>query len=171
MKRFGIIATTVALAILATSAVASAQMGVAVMWQGTGIPSIFALPIEFGEGMVLQPFAGFNWVSDKGPGAGSAVTLGASFEKGFGTGDTHPLFGGKVAVHINSPKGYDSYTDFGVGVFLGGSAKLADNVTLVGQWGPMLTAFSKKSPNSLGDDWVEVNSEASITLRWFVFGK
>jgi hypothetical protein len=170
MKRFGIIATTVALAILATSAVASAQMGVAAMWTGSGIAPIMALPIAFGEGMVLQPMVGIHWESDKGQYfPGTAITLGSSFEKGFGTGDTHPLFGGKLAVDIYSPKVGDSWTNFNVGVFLGGSAKLADNVTLVGQWGPTITAYGKKGTIS-GESYTTLDSEASITLRWWVFG-
>ena len=169
MKKFGIVVTTAALAILATTAVASAQMGVAVMWEQGGVVPVFALPITVGDGMVIQPVAAFEWVADDGPNPGSAFLLGLGIEKHMMEGDTRPLIGAQVAVSINSPKVGDSYTNFGVGVFLGGTAKLADNVSLVGQWGPAITIVGEKGSPS-GKSYATVSSQASITLRWWVFG-
>jgi hypothetical protein len=168
MKKFGIVVTTVALAILATTAVASAQLGVAVMWKADGVAPIFALPIQMGDAMVIQPMAAFYWGADDSPNPGTALMLGGSLEAHMGEGDTRGLFGGKVAVEIGSPKEGDSYTDFHIGAFIGGTAKLADNVALVGQWGPTMTMIGKRS--SLGKSYAVINSDASITLRWWVFG-
>ena len=168
MKKLGIVVTAAVLAILATTAVASAQQGVAVMWEGSGLTPVMAVPIMFGEGMVLQPEVGVLWVADKGPYPGTAFLLGASIEKHMMEGDTKPLFGAKARVEIGSPKGSDSYTDFSIGVFLGGTAKLAENVSLVGQWGPTMTLIGKRT--SHGDSYATVSSTASITLRWWLWG-
>jgi len=168
MKRFGIVATTVALAILATTAVASAQIGVAVMWEGNGIAPVFALPITFGEGMVFQPMAGIWWEGDKGPYPGTEFMIGASFEKQMGEGDTRPLFGALAALDMISPKEGDSYTDFSIGVFVGGTAKLAENVSLVGAWGPTMTMVGKRT--SAGDSYATLNSTAHVALRWWLWG-
>jgi hypothetical protein len=169
MKRFGIVATTVALAIFATTAVASAQLGVAVMWQGGGVAPIYALPIQMGEAMVIQPMAAFAWVAEDGGAiAGSAYMLGGSLEAHFGDGDAKGLVGGKLFVEFGSPKGEDTWTDFQVGIFLGGTAKLADNLSLVGQWGPTLTMVGKRS--LFDKSYIAESSDASITLRWWVFG-
>ncbi len=168
MKKFGIVATVAALAVLATTGVAGAQMGVAAIWSGGGVVPIMALPIHVGDAMVIQPMAGFDWVADKGPNPGSAFMVGGSLEAQFGGEETKALFGGKVTVDITSPKVGDSYTDFHIGAFLGGTAKLSDNVSLVGQWGPTMTMVGKRSSN--GESYATVSSDASITLRWWVFG-
>lgn len=168
MKKFGIVVATVALAILATTAVANAQLGVAVMWEGSGVAPVFALPIAVGEAMVIQPMAGVYWVGDKGPNPGSVFMLGGSLEAHFGGGDTKGLFGGKLFVDFGSPKGGDSFTDISLGAFLGGSAKLGENLSLVGQWGPTLTLVGKRTAN--GENYSTISSDASITLRWWVFG-
>ncbi len=169
MKRIGLIIATTALAILATASVSSAQMGVAVMWEGGGIPGVFALPITFGEGMVFQPVVMIDWQGDDGPTPGTRLGLGASFEKEMGEGDTKPLFGGRAGVAIVSPKVGDSYTNFSLGVFVGGTAKLADNVSIVGQWGPDVTIVGEKGSAS-GKSYASINSAASLTLRWWIWG-
>jgi hypothetical protein len=169
MKRFGIVATTVALAIMATTAVASAQMGVAVMWDGNGLAPVMALPITIGEGMVLQPKVGILWVADDGPTPGTEFMIGASFEKHMMEGDTRPLFGVHAAVDAVSPKEGDSYTNFNLGVFIGGTAKLAENVSIVGQWGPTLTMVGEKG-SVTGKSYSTLHSSAALTLRWWLWG-
>ncbi|MBI5868047.1 MAG: hypothetical protein HZB43_07145 [candidate division Zixibacteria bacterium] len=169
MKRIGLIIATTALAVLATAAVSTAQMGVAVMWEGGGIPSVMALPIMFGEGMVFQPMAMINWQGDDGPNPGTQIGLGASFEKQMGDADTKPLFGARAGVSIVSPKEGDSYTNFSLGVFLGGTAKLGDNLSIVGQWGPDVTIVGEKG-SATGKSYASINSAASLTLRWWIWG-
>ena len=168
MKKFALTVVAIAFAAMLLTGSASAQMGVAVIWDGGGVAPIFALPIQMGEAMVIQPMAAFQWVADKGPNPGTAFMLGGSLEAHMGEGDTRGLFGGKVAVEITSPKVGDSFTDFAIGAFIGGTAKLADNVSLVGQWGPTMTLVGKRV--SGGDSYAMLSSDASITLRWWVFG-
>ena len=160
MRNKKLVIVGAAIMVLAFAAVSNAQMGVGVKWE-TGIPDIMTFPIMFGEGMVLQPMLGFESVSD----AYTEIEAGVSLEKHMREGTT-PLFGGYAAIDMVSPDEGDSWTNFGFGVFVGGSASLADNVDLVGQWGPSVTVLAEEA----GDATI-VFSNASLTLRWWLWGE
>jgi hypothetical protein len=166
MKKLSVVLAGVAIVVMASGGAANAQMGVATMWTGSGVPDVMALPIMFGEGMVLQPMVAF--VSESNSGTNTDVGLGLSIEKQMREG-TSPLFGGKAMVDIGSPDVGDSWTNFGFGVFVGGTAQLGDNVDLVGQWGPSVYIYAKESP--VYTDETVIQSEASITLRWWLWGE
>jgi hypothetical protein len=166
MRNMKLVVAAAAIMVLAAAGVGNAQMGVGVMWTSDGVPDVMTLPIMFGEGMVLQPMVGFISVSD---GASySEFHVGASFEKQMREG-TSPLFGGRIMVEIGSPDEGDGWTNFGIGAFLGGTASLADNLDIVGTWGPMLTMYAEESP--VYTDATVISSQANITLRWWVFGE
>ena len=166
MRNVKLVVAAAAIMVLAASGVSNAQMGVGVMWTGDGVADAMALPIALGEDMVLQPMARFFSLSD---GASySEFGLGLSLEKRMREG-TSPLFGGKVLVEIGSPDEGDGWTNFGIGAFLGGTASLADNLDIVGVWGPTLYMYAEESP--IFTDASVITSEASLTLRWWVFGE
>lgn len=170
MKKLSVVLAGVAIVVMATGGAANAQIGVGTMWQGNGVPQTMLLPIMFGEGMVLQPMASIFSYSD---GASfTDIGLGVSIEKHMREG-TSPLFGGKVLVDIGSPDEGDSWTNFAFGVFVGGTAELGDNVDLIGQWGPTVSIFDENSPASIAgfSDATVIRSEASITLRWWLWGE
>ena len=68
-----------------------------------------------------------------------------------------------VEVDIWSPDEGDSRTDFGGGIFVGGTAELADDVSIVGQMGLDVFIIGDDGPTTIG-------THAMVTIRWWVFG-
>jgi len=182
MKKLGLIVAVAAFAAMTLTGLASAQnIGVGLLWEGSGITPDMVLPIKLGEDMVIQPVVGFDAVKD----VKTEFRFGASFEKHLNTDPTTGLFGAKIYADFTSPSKPSSsaipedksYLDLTFTVFLGATAKLADNVSLVGQWGPYLTAVGERKESLHGVETVTaksttlIGSAASLTLRWWIFGK
>jgi hypothetical protein len=166
MKKLSVVLAGVAIVVMASGGAANAQIGVGTMWTGGGVFDAMVLPIMFGEGMVLEPSAQVFSISN---GASfTEIGLGISIEKHMREG-TSPLFGGMAMVDIGSPDEGDSWTNFGFGVFIGGTAELGDNVDIVGKWGPTIGIYAEESP--VYTDATVIQSEASITLRWWLWGE
>lgn len=172
----------VAVALLVAAPAAQAQMGIGVLWNASGLPSggsywstnggivpMMVFPIMIGEGLVLQPMLGGTSVGfgDSGSRDWLELRLGGMAEYHFGSKDVTPLFGAKGLLVVNAIEDRDGWTDISLGVFLGATANVVDNVSIVGQWGPTYKFFAKDSP---GGDRTEGGTEVSLTLRWWVFG-
>lgn len=160
MRNLKLVVAGAAIMVLAIAGVGNAQMGVGVMWEN-GIPDVMALPIMFGEGVVLQPSLYFSSVSD----LYTQVEFGVSIEKQMREG-TSPLFGGFAAVDLVSPDVGNSWANFSFGAFVGGTASVADNLDLIGRWGPTVTVLAEE----VGDATI-IGSDASLTLRWWLWGE
>lgn len=184
-----------AILLLAGSSVVSAQnMGVGVMWTGSGVTPDMSLPIKLGDGsMILEPMVGFSLTSVSTPSSsstaganqdysnffeGTRIRFGLNVEKQSKADGVTPLFGACAYVSMYSPdkdlSSLDSWTDIMFGAFLGGSAPIADNLDFVGMWGPKVTLYGEQKYREGGATYypkaTEIATMAVFKIRWFVFG-
>ena len=177
MKKYLVLGAVAVFAVMAAGSTANAAMGVGVKWGSNGASPEFVLPIKLASGMVIEPSLAFESVSsDAGSkqaasfsGDGTAFRVGVAVEKYMdAVGAASPLFGAKVMIDIGSPDVGDSYTDIGFSLYVGGSAALADNLDIVGYWGPEVLLIGERSPN--GPTSTIIGSRASLMVRWWLWG-
>ncbi|MEW5701300.1 MAG: hypothetical protein AB1792_03625 [Candidatus Zixiibacteriota bacterium] len=205
MKKWGVLAAVAALAVVAASGTAHGAMGVGVVWDGNGgITPNMVLPIQMESGLLIEPMLGFDKIdenyltiteTDGGGflaaqaktslvGSGTEIRAGVRVEKAAKMEGASPLIGGYGMLILGSPDDYveggttvklDTYTDFSFGVFVGGSAPLANGVDIVGVWGPTVDMFGKRKASTEGleaetESATNFGSRASLSLRFWLWG-
>ena len=174
MKKWGVVVAVAVLVAVAACDTAQSAIGVGVDWAGNGLVPMMILPIKLQSGLTIEPMLGFERLDPKGHSdGGTTIDVGGRVSKAMSASGTTPVFGGYALVHLTTPDvvtgtAPDSYTDFEIGVFLGGSASLGDKIDIVGSWGPTVTVNGKRSSD--GDSSTDFDSRASITLRWWLWG-
>ena len=171
----------VAVALLVAAPAAPAQMGLGVMWTASseynnnsfspssGMVPIFAFPIMIGGSLLLQPMlGGASAVFEGATESASQFRVGGIMEYHFGGDGAVPLLGAKGLLEFNSKSVGDGWTNIHFGVFLGATADVAENVSIIGQWGPTYRFIGKEGRGFGGPELVS-STEASLTLRWWIF--
>ena len=180
MKKLSIVLVIAAAALL-VNAPAQAKIGVGINWNA-GIQDVMVLPIKMQSGLIIEPMVGFQKI-DKNVNAGVGETdfsVGARIEKHSKSDGITPVFGGFAAVDLTSldfpstlvaadGDAKDSFTDFVFGVYVGGSVPVADMFDVVGTWGPAVTIIGSRVEG--GDGATNFSTQASLVLRWWLWGE
>lgn len=184
MRKWGLIVAVAAVAAVAVSGPAHSAIGVGVRWgQDAGLVPNMVLPVKMASGMIVEPEVGFasSPISSGLTAATTASTrratqirLGVGVEKAMKSEGTSGLFGARALVHINtfSNTDFKSRLDLAFGVYIGGTAKLADGVDIVGTWGPSVGITGKqkvKSSSAESDSQTSFGSTANLTIRFWLW--
>ncbi|HEX9750695.1 MAG TPA: hypothetical protein VGB22_05345 [candidate division Zixibacteria bacterium] len=187
MKKLVLICAATVLGLFAIAGSAHAGAGVGATWYyGSIIPDI-TIPIKMESGMIIEPRLGFTNISyDEGSSSqaagsvysygGTAIRLGVSGEFPFGEATAaHPMIGACVGVQNISPdvEGLDSWTDFFVDAFVGGTASLTDGCDAGVRAGVELWMYGEQKA---GDVVVEPSATEIATfvqffMRWWLWGQ
>ena len=161
MKKFAI--AVAVLALLATAATAHAGIGATMEYDGSFDQRI---GINFGSsGSTIDLLAGFNSID----GFGNVIGIGGRFEKAMtGGGNARPVFGLLADVYLGSPDVGDSYTDFGLGGFLGGRVEIVEDFSIAGHMGVKAGINGARTSNgsSSTDFGTFVNVAIRLTNLW-----
>lgn len=188
MKKAVLVLAAAAIMVVGVVGMAGAQnIGIGVEYTGSNVTPDMLLPIKLGDGsLILEPMVGLSILSVDDPenttaasassldAEGTQLRFGLSLEKQTNPGSTSPVFGGFARMMLTSPdaEGLDSWTDFQVGAFVGGTAELASNLEFQGFWGPVFTIFGEHTAGDVVTQLgrTRIDSMAGFRLRWFVFG-
>ncbi len=157
-----------ALALIATTGTAHAAIGISAEFDGNFTP---AVGINFQpSGWIIDVLAQFESVDTDHTAFGAGVRLDKLMDP---TADVTGLWGLRADVLMTSPEGdnTDSFTDFGVGAYIGGNAHVgSENFHLVGHCGVKVNIEGKRF--EADESATNFGTFANLMFRWTgVLGK
>jgi len=157
MRKFAI--AVAALALLATAGTAHAGMGATMEYDGS-FDQRLGINFSTAGGSIIDLLAGFQ-VPDGGT---TVIGVGGRFEKAMtGGGNVMPVFGLLADVALGSPDVGDSWTDFGVGAFIGGKAEIVEDFSITGHMG--VAAVINGARSSAGESSTDFGTFVNVAIR------
>jgi len=187
MRKAKWILAAAAIMAMAVSGSVQAQTtwGVGGLWTGGEFVPNVVIPIKMASGLVLSPMVGFDNVSADTPSdelsaqssylwEGTQIRFGLIGEKQTKLDGITPVFGAHAMVGLTSPdaEGLDSWTDFEIGAFFGGSVPVAENFDLVGAASLNVTLFGEQTAGDviLQPSITNIGTDFFAMFRWWIGG-
>jgi len=186
MKKLVLICAATVLGLFAVAGSAHAEAGVGTVWYyGSIIPDI-TIPIKMESGMIIEPRLGFTNISyDEGSSdlaagsvysyGGTSIRAGVSGEFPFGEGTANPMLGACVGVENVSPDNdvLDSWTNFFVDAFVGGTASLTDGLDAGVRAGAEVWLYGEQTAGDIvvQPSATEIGTFVQFFMRWWLWGQ